>query len=274
MKGALAVTRTAPAITALILVLLSACGEPLATPELVFLRAGGSAAMVPLVLDLAEGFEAQHPTVSINVTGHGSQCGVEALESGEAEMALVSWLPADLAQGWRATAVARDGLAVIVHPDNPVDGLGLLRLQDLFSGRVYDWGAIEGHTADRPVQPVSRESGSGALAGFLAMVMEDRDLTPRAVVAPSAQAVLDYVSRYPGAIGYVAMNQVTADVNVLKIEGERPTPQSTAEGSYPLSRELWILSAEPSAAAVQGFLDYARGPAGQQIVGLEHGRIR
>jgi phosphate transport system substrate-binding protein len=230
--------------------------------------------MVPLVLDLAEGFAANQPTVSIDVTGNGSQYGVELLESGEAEMALVSWLPADLAHRWHATAMARDGLAVVVHPDNPVDGLGLLQLQDLFSGRVYDWSALGKNTPDGHVRPVVRESGSGALSGFLAMVMAGNDLTPRAVVAPSGQAVLDFVGRNTGAIGFVAMTQATPEVKVLAIEGKWPTPQSTTTGSYPLSRELWILSAGPPSAAVQSFLDYVRGPAGQQLVGRLHGRIR
>lgn len=273
MKTVPVVPRITPLCVALIVVFLSACGEPLATPEMVFLRASGSASMVPLLTELAEGYRANNPTVSIDVAGHGSQHGAESLESGEADLAFVSWLSADLASDWHAVPIARDGLAIIVHPDNPLDGLGLLQLQYLFSGRAYSWGGIGAQTADRPVQPVVRESESGTLASFLVMVMEDQEVTPRAVVAASGGAVLDFVSQNRGAIGFVAMDQVTADVKVVEIEGEWPLPATTADGSYPLSRELWILSAEPPAASVLGFLDFVRGPAGQQIVGRRLGRI-
>ncbi len=188
------------------------------------------------------------------------------------DIALASWLPSDL-PGWRAIAIARDGIAVVVHPDNPVAGLGLLQIQDLFSGRTYEWRAL-GVPMAGLVQPVSREEGSGTRAAFEALVMGDRCITPRAVVVPSSQAVVEYVAAHPGAIGYVGMAWVSPDVKVVKVEGELPTPQGAGRGSYALTRELWLVVAEFPTAEVQSFLDFALGPAGQQIVGRRYGRIR
>jgi len=260
-------------LLSLLLALPVACGEPLATPEPVFLRATGSTSLDPLVAELAIAFHEQVPLVNLEVTGRGTEYGLAALRRGEVDLALASSLPAALDPGWRVTAIARDAIAVVVHPSNPVAGLGLLQLQDLFSGRIYDWPGVGGKAAQGPVQPVSREEGSGTRAAFGALVMDGRRVTPLAVVALSSQAVVDYVAGHPNAIGYVSMGYLTSDVKALPIEGERPTPQTANQGSYPLTRELWLVSADPPSAAVQDLVEFALSPAGQQIVGQRYGRV-
>lgn len=274
-----AISRARTAIVAALLSLLlaglaAACGEPVATPEPVFLQAAGSTSMSPLVAELADAFSEQSPLVSLDVQGLGTQFGLDALRAGEVDLALASWLPADLAPGWQATAIARDGMAAIVHPDNPVDGLGLLQLQDLFSGHVYEWKAVGGAPAGGLVQVVSREEGSGTRSAFEALVLQERTVTPLAIVAPSSQAMVEYVASHPEAIGYVSMGHVTPSVKALKIEGELPTSQAVGEGSYALTRELWLVTAESPLGAVNDFLGFVLGPAGQQTVGRRYGRIK
>jgi phosphate transport system substrate-binding protein len=253
---------------------LVACGEPMATPEPVFLEAAGSTSMSPLVTELAVAYSEHAPLVSLEVRGLGTQFGLDALRAGKVDLALASRRLDDLPSDWQATAIARDGMAVIVHPDNPVDGLGLLQLQDLFSGRVYEWEAVGQARAVGEVQIVSREEGSGTRSAFEALVLDDHQVTPLAVVAPSSRAVVDYVAAHPNAVGYVSMRCATPSVKVLKIEGQLPTTQAVGEGSYPLTRELWLLSAKPASGAVKAFLNFVLGPAGQQIVGRNYGRIK
>lgn len=266
------------AVAALLLCILvgltAACGEPIATPEPVFLQAAGSTSMSSLVTELAGAFGEQFPLVSLDVQGLGTRFGLDALRAGEVDLALASWLPPDLESGWRSTAIARDGISVIVHPDNPIDGLGLLQLQDLFSGRLYEWRAVGGAPAGGLVQTVSREEGSGTRNAFETLVLQDRAVTPLAVVAPSSQAMVEYVASHPDAIGYVSMGHSTPDVKVLKIEGGLPTSQAVGEGSYALTRELWLVVAEPPTGPVEDFLGFVLGPAGQQIVGRRYGRIK
>jgi len=257
-----------------LLVALVACGEPLATPEPVFLRAAGSTSMDPLLVELAAAFHEQYPLVDLEVTGQGTEYGLAALGGGEVDLALASWLPAALDPGWRATAIARDGIAVVVHPSNPLAGLGLLQLQDLFSGRIYDWAGVGGQAAQGAVQPVSREEGSGTRAAFEALVMDGRRVTPLAVVALSSQAVVDYVAAHPNSIGYVSMGYLTPDVKAVPIEGELPSPQTASQGSYPLTRDMWLVSADPPSAAAGDLIQFALSPAGQQIVGQRYGRIK
>jgi phosphate transport system substrate-binding protein len=275
MRG-LGVRIAGVALSLLLLVvgLLVACGEPVATPEPVFLRATGSTTMAPLASDLAAGFAEQSPLVSIEVIGHGTRFGLDELAAGRADLALASWLPAGLDSQWQATAIARDGIAIIVHPSNGLDGLGLLQLQGLFAGSAHEWSGVGGRRSQGQVQAVSREGGSGTRSAFETLVMDERRVTPLAVVAPSSDAVIEYVATHPDAIGYVSMGKVPAGVKVLSIEGELPTSQTAAQGSYPLSRELWLVTAETSAETVEAFRRFALSPAGQQIVGRHYGRVR
>jgi|GEM_PF-520811 len=278
-------------VLALILMTIVGCGQPLATPEPVYLRTAGSMVMGPLVEGLVAGFREQNPSVSIQVSGLepngglGSRYGLDALRNGETDLALASWLPPvesgsdhplgpPLGPDWRATAIARDGIAIIVHPDNPLEGLGLLQLRDLFSGRSDDWRVLSGGTAHSLVLPVSREAGSDTRAAFETLVMEGLSVTPRALVAPAGKAVVGYVAENSQAIGYVSMSEVTPGVKVLKVEGERATPEAVEQGIYALTRELWLVTAAPPSGPLQDFVDHVLSPAGQQIVEGYAGRIR
>lgn len=269
--------RIAAAILLLLLLagLLVGCGEQVVTPEPVLLRAAGSTSMYRLASELAAAYAETSPLVDIEVGGQGTEFGLNELAAGRADLAFASWAPADPDPRWQATAIARDGIAIIVHASNGLDGLGLLQLQDLFAGSTYEWGGLlEDGSAGGEVQVVSREEGSGTRDAFEALLMDGRNVTPLAVVAPSSEAVVEYVATHPGSIGYVSMGSVTAKVKVLSIEGELPTPQSAALGSYPLTRELWVVTEDPPADAVRAFRRFVLSPAGQQIVGESFGRVR
>lgn len=278
-----------------------ACGEPVAAPEPVFIQAAGSTTMGPLVRELTTAFSQKNPDITVEVASQGTKFGVEALRLGKADVAMASWLPSvpadagaggtreaepgpgaegtdfweqDLGSGFKVTAIAQDGIAVIVHPSNPVDGLGLLQLQELFSGRAYEWRAVGGRGDQGVVEVVSREDGSGTRQAFEMLVMEGLEVTPRAVVAPSTEAVVEYVSGHRAAIGYVSMAFQTPGIKALSIEGVLPTPQSAGQGSYVLTRELWLLTVDPPPRAVADLVRFALSPVGQQIVGEQYGRIR
>jgi phosphate transport system substrate-binding protein len=273
-RGRLTARPLQPLCLLFLALLLAACGEPLATPEPVALRASGSMSLTPLVSDLAEAFHDRSALVTLGVEGLGTQFGLRALEAGETDIALAAYLPPGLEGRWQTTAIARDGMAIIVHPSNPLEGLGLLQLQDLFGGRAYEWIAVGGPVSQGEVQPVSREDGSGMRAAFEALVMIDRPVTPMAVLVPSPEAVVAYVAEQRGAIGYVSMAEVTPAVKVLKVEGALPTPETASRGSYPLTHELWLVTAEPPLEEVRAFVEFALSAAGQEIVGRRYGRVR
>lgn len=230
--------------------------------------------MTPLLAELATAFAQQSPGIRIEVAGPGTAFGLQALEEGEIDLALASWLTGGTPPSGRlrATAIACDGLAIVVHPDNPLEGVGLLQAQDLYSGRIYDWAALRLPAGE--VLPISREDGSGMRAAFEALVMEDRPVTPRALLAPSPEAVRAAIAGHRGAIGYLAMGDVTSEVKVLRVEGELPVPENVAQGTYALTHELWLVTASSPSAAVEQFLAFVLAPGGQEIVGRRYGRVR
>jgi len=254
------------------LIFLTSCGATVQPPAPVYLKAAGSTTMTPLMQDLAAAFHERQPWVTIDTNGGGSALGKEIAAAGQVDLGLTSWLPDGPPEGLQATVVARDGMALIVHPTNPITGLTLIQVRELFFGSLGDWQAVGG--ASSPVQVVSREDGSGTRAAFEAMVMQGERVTPTALVMPNSQAVVDYVARDPRAIGYASMGYVNDKVRVVAVEGLLPTPQSVSRGEYHLTRDLVILSQLGASAPVRSFLDFALSPAGQAIVGRRYGRVR
>lgn len=273
-----------PVTILLCVCLVLSCGEPIATPVPAYIRAAGAAEMDSLLVDLAVAFRELHPLVHFEIESVGDQFGLEALSASEVDLAFVSWLPSEgsgmvtgpwqLLDDWQAVAVARDGLAVIVHPDNPLPEVGLLQLGDVFAGKVSSWVQVGGLSTQGSVQPVSREAGSGPRGAFESMVTDGRRLTPLAVVQASDASVVSYVARNPNAIGYVSMSQVTGDVRVLPVEGELPEPGTVGRGVYPLTHGVWFVVPVEASKAVQSFVEFAHSAAGQQIVSERYGTVR
>jgi phosphate transport system substrate-binding protein len=250
--------------------MLAACNVTVEPPQPIYLKAAGSTAMAPLLEELATAFHERHTFVTIDINGGGSTLGQQALAAGQVDLGLTSWLPNGAPSGMRSTVVARDGIALIVHPTNPITGLTLLQTRDLFSGRAVDWEQIGGS----PVQVVSREDGSGTRAAFESIVMGGDQVTLTALVMPNSGAVMDYVARDRHAIGYVSMGYVKRGVRSISVEGLSPAPENVSHGEYHLTRELVILSQPESSPQVQAFLDFALSPAGQAIVTRRYGRVR
>jgi phosphate transport system substrate-binding protein len=228
--------------------------------------------MQPLVEELAADFHRQRPFVTIDVRAGGSALGQELAASGQVDLGLVSWLPDGPPPGLRATAIARDGITLIVHPTNPITGVTMLQAREIFAGRMIDWRQLGGSPG--LVQVVSREDGSGTRSAFEAMVMADDRVTLTALVMPNSQAVADYVARDPLAIGYVSMGYVNGDVKTLAVEELLPTPENVSRGAYHLTRELVVLHRPNAPSNVKAFLDFALGPVGQAIVARRYGRVR
>lgn len=252
--------------------LLTACLATVTPPAPVFIRIAGSTSMSPLVAALAEAYTAQHPHVTFDIQSGGSGLGRMLVETKQIEAGMVSWARPDLPEGLVVTPLARDAIAVILNQQNPSAGLSLAELRDIFSGRLLNWQEVDG--PPRPIQVVSREDGSGSRAAFEAIVMEGQAVTPTAIVLPNSQAVVDFVARNPGAVGYVSFTFIEEGVYAAPVEGLTPTLASLNANSYPLIRELALVTRQPAGPEVTAFLEFALSPAGQALVGQRWGRVR
>jgi phosphate transport system substrate-binding protein len=163
-----------------------------------------------------------------------------------------------------------------VHPSNPVQGLTIPQLSDIFSGKITNWREVGGD--DRPIVLLSRESNSGTHVYFLEQVVrqgnaDDKTLfSPNTLLMPSSEGISAEVRQNPNAIGYDGLGYVTPDQKVLGVAPGAdepyvmPTVDTVKDGSYPIARGLYIYTAGEPQGAVAEYLDWILGPGGQAIV--------
>jgi phosphate transport system substrate-binding protein len=263
-----------------LLCLLTACGTPLEPREPVYLRIAGSTSMQPLIEDLAQAYTGRHEHVTTEVQGGGSRLGIALASENQIDIGTASRKPTaeeerDPETGGKRlwwTAIAQDGSALVVHPQNVVEGLTLPQARDIFFGRILNWEEIGGTPGEIVV--VSREDGSGTREVFEEKVMGEKRVTLTAIVMPSSEAVVEYITRHPTAIGYVSMGYLSPEVKALAIEGVSPTPANVQSGTYPLTRPLYLLTGQEPTGEVKAFIEFALSPAGQAVVEQRYSRLR
>ncbi len=260
----------------LILFITSACTVSDTQTELTSLTIAGSTAMLPLIHDLAHAYERATPHVSIEIRGGGSQFGITATRSEQIDIGMSSRpLRGDEEQDLRATAIAYDGIAVIVNAQNTLEDLSLVNLRAVFSGEEWDWAFVGG--AGGEIAVVSREDGSGTRAVFEGQIMKSSDVTPRAIVMPHSVAVVDFVSQNRNAIGYVSMSYLsnsTAKVKALSLDSVALTAETIKSREYPLSRTLFLLTSSKPPREIESFIDFVLSEEGQAVVDKQYVSIK
>jgi len=256
------------AFLACLLVVWSACAQtPTLTVETVRFSFVADTSVAPLMDELVGAYQTDHPHVSINVEhAANAERAWAALRTGAYDLAAVAWLPEEekLAGELWYRPFARDAIVVVAHLTNPVGGLSLLKLRDIFQGQSLTWADMGG--APISVIPVSREDGSGTRWSFEALVMGNRDVTPTAVVAPSNAAVVEFVAATPGAIGYVSTAWLSPAVNIVAVEGATPSPAAVETGRYLLARPFYLAARAEPGGALAEFVEWVSRGNGQEIV--------
>lgn len=235
-----------------ICLLLSACSRPQAA-----VRIAGSTSVQPLGEVLGEAY-AREGGGRVTNQGGGSTAGLQALETGVATLGAISrrLSPEEAARGLLPHVIGFDVLTVVVHPDNPVDGLTGEQLRRLFAGEIRDWSALGGRG---PVHLISREAGSGSREAFRELV---GPVSPRAIVQNSSGAIRVAVLHDPQAVGYVSLGAAQmGGVKPLRVDG-----RTAGQNGYPLVRPLSFVTAGPPSEDVAAFLRFALSPAGQRLV--------
>ncbi|MFC2031460.1 PstS family phosphate ABC transporter substrate-binding protein [Chloroflexota bacterium] len=249
----------------------------------------GSDTLVNLALAWAEDYAFAHPEVSISVTGGGSGTGIAAMINGTVSIANAS--RAMKAEEIAAAEengispiefiVARDAIAIVVHPSNPVNELTLRQVSDIYTGGITNWGDVGGE--DRPIVLLSRESNSGTYVYFLENVVrlgqKDSDLlfSPETLLMPSSEGISTEIRQNPNAIGYDGLGYVTPDQKKVAVATEAgaasvlPSVATVNDGSYPISRPLYMYTAGEPSGAMKDYLDWVL-TEGQSLV-LELGFV-
>ncbi len=284
-------------LTILVLSLLVACARTSTVlpstsqaEKVTTIQNKGSDTIVNLALAWAERYQHLHPNVRIAVTGGGSGTGIAALINGTVDIANASRkikpeeLDAARANGIDPVEhiIARDAIAVIVHPSNPVDHLTLQQLSDIFSGKITNWREVGGE--NRPIVLLSRETNSGTHVYFLEEVVRLGDkanktlFSPDTLLLPSSEGISAEVRQNPNAIGYDGLGYVTDDMKTIAVglspEGPfwPPTVETVNAGQYPIARDLYMYTAGEPQGIIREYLTWILESEAQQIV-LEMGFV-
>jgi phosphate transport system substrate-binding protein len=227
----------------------------------------GSTSVQPFAEMLAQEFAKKEPGVRIDVQGGGSTAGIQALAEGIADIGMCSRsLERDEAARYKAIIVARDGLAVVVHPSNPLGNLTREQLRQVFSGRIANWKAVGGK--DARIHVVTREEGSGTREAFTKLVMKDEGIAASALVQESNGAVKELVRTDPGAIGYMSLG-LAGNLKCLLIDGVAPSGETVISGQYPLVRPFLFVVKGTCRPEAQRFIDFVLSPPGQELLESE-----
>lgn len=258
----------------LLAILLPACAPagtliPTPTPPALDMAPQGlrvvcPASLAPTMMALGSAYRQVDPMTQIVVVKRADPLAARALMEGDADLAALTWTPpAYIDEVW-TTPFARDGLAIVVHPQNGLPGLTMIQLQKLFQGQVEDWATWGGLPGAPEI--ISREEGSGDYAFFQARAMRETRVTLTALLAPSTEAVLQAVGEEPLAVGYLSTAWVDGRVRPLAIEGVPPTSETINNGLYPLARDLHIVTREEPHGAARAFIQWLLSPAGGEII--------
>jgi phosphate transport system substrate-binding protein len=270
--------------------LLSGCQSSAQTSDqnnnqpIVYIQNKGSDTIVNLALAWAEKYQTIHPEVSISVTGGGTGTGITALIDKTVDIANAS---RQMQAEEKANAqknnvnpvefiIAKDAIAVIVNPANPVTRLTLQQLSDIYSGKIKNWKEVGGE--DRPIVRLSRETNSGTHVYFLETVLRLGDkknktlFSEDTLLLPSSEGITAEVKDNPNAIGYDGLGYVVPEVKVISVAKSadgpyvQPSATSVNDLSYPIARELYMYTNGEPQGAIKDYLNWIISPEAQQIV--------
>ncbi len=245
----------------LCLVLAAACAGRRAGNDVIV---AGSTSLQPFADKWAEIFIKTRPDLGVSVQGGGSSAGIQACKSGACQIGMSSReLKAD-EKDLHEIVVARDGLAIIVHPSNSVRGATLSEVKQIFAGDLANWKFLGG--PDKPITVVTREEGSGTRGAFQELVMGKTRIFRGAITEDSNGTVREIVANDPHSIGFISLGLVNEQVRALSLDGAEGSEANIRNGRYRLVRPfLFLTKGEPTAAA-RAFIDFVLSDEGQRLV--------
>ncbi len=243
----------------------------------------GSDTIVNLALAWAEAYMKNHSDIRISVTGGGSGTGIAAMINGTVDIANASRemkkeeFDAAKANGHDPTefVIARDAIAIVVHPSNPVNGLTLQQISDIYTGKITNWNQVGG--IDDPIVLLSRESNSGTYQYMLENVIRLGDskskllFSPETLLMPSSEGISTEIRHNPHTIGYDGLGYVTADQKVLGVAKDaqspfvQPSAATVNSGAYPISRSLYMYTAQPPTGKTKEYMDWILNEGQTQV---------
>lgn len=227
------------------------------------IRIAGGTAHIPVMNDAAKAIMTAHPEIRITVEGGGSGIGVQKVGEGLADIGNTGrpLSEAEIAKyGLKSYPFALDGVAVLIHPENPISGLSAQQVKDIFAGSVQNWQAVGGKEGG--IHLFTRDEASGTREVFWEKLLNKGSIAAAANVVASNGAMKTAISQDKDAIGYAGIGHVDNSVKAVALNGVTASQENAMNGKYPVVRMLYMNTKGEPSKLVKAFIDYILSPDG------------
>ena len=239
---------------------------------------GGSTTVEPIIVTAIEAFADKYPSAKLSYDSQGSSVGVTGVIDGVYVLGGSSreLKDGEVDAGAAPTAIALDGIAVVVNESVPIDNLALDQVALIFAGEINNWSEVGG--MDREIVVVNRDEASGTRAAFRELVLDKKygkkkgKFIADAITVESNGDMVTKVGQTPDTIGYCGFGYIDKAKNMggktISVDGGDPTVASVLTKEYPVSRSLYIVSMGDieSGSLSDAFVSFLLSDEGQQIV--------
>ncbi len=227
----------------------------------------GSTSMEKVIGALGEAFEEKNSGATFTYNPTGSGTGIKAVLEDRCDIGLSSrsLKDAEKADGLVETVLAYDGIAIIVHPDNPVSDLSVETIAKMYTGEITNWKDVGGNDAE--IVLIGREAGSGTRDGFES-ITKTEDLCKYRQELTATGDVITTVASNPNAIGYASLASIKDSVKALQVNGVAPSEATVKDGSYLVQRPFVLVTKADKALSetAQKFFDYVTSSEAAEII--------
>ncbi len=234
----------------------------------------GSTTVLPIAQKVAEAYMKEHPDVSISISGGGSGNGIKAIIDGTTDIAdssrFIKGKEVKLAMEKGVYPVpfrvAYDCIVPVVHPSNPLNNINMDQLKAIYKGEINNWKDVGG--PDKKIVVISRDTSSGTYEVWESKVMKKERVYPGALLQASNGAVAQAVAKNKYAIGYIGLGYLNKDIKALSVNDVTGSSVTTLDGTFPISRPLFMFTQGWPEGDIVKFLNYVLHPnRGQKLIG-------
>ncbi|PKM29964.1 MAG: ABC transporter substrate-binding protein [Gammaproteobacteria bacterium HGW-Gammaproteobacteria-11] len=230
----------------------------------------GSSTISALIGEMGKVYEQDNPGIRIDVQSGGSSRGIMDVRTGTAELGMVSRALKPDESDLQNVIIARDGIGMIIHEDNPVTGLSREQVIGIYTGQITNWKEVGGH--DLAITVVSKAEGRSTLEVFSNHFgMSYREISAHVIIGDNQQGI-QTVGGSAAAIGYVSIGSAEyeaeqgAAIRLIAVDDQVPSTEAVASGDYLMSRDLNLVYKEPITDQVRNFLAFSRSSAASELV--------
>lgn len=221
----------------------------------------GSSTMAPLMTAIGRRFEGLHPGVRVEVQTGGSSRGIADTRQGKADIGMASYALTDKEVDLYGFPIARDGVCLILHRDNPVRTLSDRQVVDIYTGRIANWQKVGGRNA--PVAVLNAREGYGSVDLFTRYFNLGYDAIKARQLVGDNQSRIRAIIDNPNAIAYVSVGeaerraQAGTPIKLLPVGGVAATSNNIRTGNFPISRPLTLVTKSLPTGLAKEFIEFS-----------------